>query len=533
MRREVTGARTAQRRGDIMPVDRPRILLIMADQLTRRVLGTFGGPVPTPGLDCLREKGIDFVQTVTPFAVCSPARASIVIDLYPHTHAIVHNAMSQDYPMAAGDRVDLGITPSEQATEGILHHYSYHVTHRDKWHLSDQPLAYYPVMFREHQEYAVEMAAEFTAVRRAFAEHQQWYGWTLPVEVAPVVRMQRAALADTSDQRSARFEQFNWREEATWKMGKLPWPEATHFDVRATSAAIRSIEEAVNAGQPFMVTCSLNNPHDPNVAPDPYYSQFDPAAIDLPLSYGNCGEHHRACLSRRRFERWGEAGDREFLRIYYAQVAMVDRQIQRLLDALDRLRLTENTLVLFTSDHGDMAGAHGMTWKSTEAFYEEVVRVPLLLRWPAQLSSRVDERRVNLVDLQPTILDAAGVTPERPVQGHSLLRSAANGVWAYAISERIRHDSTTRQVAATDPLSIMLRTPQVQLVHYANGGEELFDLANDPLELTNRVADPSMAAERACLLRLLVSWMEQTAHPQVARYRQLITTQPFGLATVW
>jgi len=187
------------------------------------------------------------------------------------------------------------------------------------------------------------VAHGFEAARQSNQTVMQWYGWTLPVEVAPAIQERFGAEVGAGETGVARLDEF------TRKMGRLCWPEERHFDYQVTSQAIRCIEEAATEARPFMVTCSLNNPHDPNVVPDPYYRQFDPAAIELPPSFAHCGDHHRTCVSRARSQRLGEAGVREFLRIYYAQVAMVDHQVQRLLDALDRCGVGEHTLVIFAS----------------------------------------------------------------------------------------------------------------------------------------------------------------------------------------
>ncbi len=110
----------------------------------------------------------------------------------------------------------------------------------------------------------------------------------------------------------------------------------------------------------------------------------------------------------------GEPALREFLRLYYAAVALIDDQVGRILDALDRSGAADDTLVFFLADHGDMAGGHGLVWKSTGAFYDEVVRVPLLVRYPGRIPAGASAGPACLTDLLPTILDyTASAAPGR------------------------------------------------------------------------------------------------------------------------
>ncbi|MGH2557991.1 MAG: sulfatase-like hydrolase/transferase [Thermomicrobiales bacterium] len=504
-----------------MKTRRPNILLIMADQLPPRVLGAYGGPVPTPGLDRLCETGVVFDQATTPFPVCSPARASLVTGMHPHAHGIVHNVMSQDYSAVASSPHDRGISASDQTTEGLLHASGYQTYHRGKWHLSDEPLPYYADWYREMQEYGFELRPDFDAAA-ASPQSMNWYGWTLPVDVSPLVleRFFGAGNSKNEDNASSAYRRF---DEFIGKMGRLLWPEEMTYDHRVTTKAIQCIEQAVASDQPFTVTCSLNNPHDPNVVPDPYYHMFDPDEISLPASFGFCEERHRDSLSWQLATRLGEAGVREFLRIHYAQVAMTDAQIERLLATLDRCGIANDTLVLFVGDHGDMVGGHGMIWKSTEAFYDELVRVPLVMRWPGWLTPGRDSRCVSLVDVMPTLLEAAGVGEYDPVHGQSLLGSTSADWPSYAVTQRfVGHDSTSRHVSSEDRMSIMIRTPTHKFVRYHDGAEEFYDLASDAGELVNLASNRGGAGERHLLLSQLTGWMRQTAHPHHDLFARLL-----------
>src|SRR5262249_25052509 len=149
--------------------------------------------------------------------------------------------------------------------------------------------------------------------------------------------------------------------------------------------------------------------HEPFIAPSPYYDMYDPASFPLPSTWGERPKEFAKNGAARMGGIYGEAGFREYLRCYYARVTMMDEQIGRLLKTLDDLGIADNTLVLFTSDHGNMLGQHGMIEKSTVAFYDDLMRVPLLMRLPGKIpSGKTCAAAASSVDIAPTILDYLG-----------------------------------------------------------------------------------------------------------------------------
>ena len=137
--------------------------------------------------------------------------------------------------------------------------------------------------------------------------------------------------------------------------------------------------------EPFAITYSVSPPHPVNVVPAPYYDMYDPAQLPLPANWTNRPEAWATAVSSRMGQTFGEAGFREYLRCYYGQVTMMDDCIGRILKALDDLGLADHTLVIFTTDHGNMLGQHGMMDKSVGTFYEDLVHIPLLMRLPGKI----------------------------------------------------------------------------------------------------------------------------------------------------
>jgi arylsulfatase A-like enzyme len=486
----------------------PNILILICDQLNASVLGCSGGPVSTPNLDRLADAGVRFTNAVCPTPFCSPSRASMSLGLYPHTHGITYNVNRRDYPAIPAPDTEQGIRADEATTEKLLHEAGYDTHHYGKWHLMDEDLSYYADMYGEHHEYAQEMQECFAEIRRWPRETwMNWYGWALPVERSTAYQAACDALGD------------RWRDrgfsEFITKIGRLDLSVAQCFDARVadrTVAALQRLDE-----RPFMITCSFNLPHDPNVVPSPYYDMFNPETIRLPDNVEAIEERYIGQWSRRVVVDLGEVGLREFMRVYYASVKLIDDQVGRVLDALEATGRAKDTIVLFTADHGDMCGEHGMVWKSTDAFYDGVVRIPLLVRYPRQVHAGELDIACNLVDVMPTLLDLVGHPIPAHVEGSSLapyLRGERPPEEAppYSFCARLRPDPAHRRVVAPDrPGQWMVRGRGWKYCRYEDGDEFLYPLAEDPGETQNLALDPNHDESKATLGQELDRFRE--AHP--------------------
>lgn len=482
----------------------------MCDQLAPQVLGCYGGPVRAPNLDRLAREGVIFTEATCPFPVCSPSRASFITGLHPHAHGIVHNVNRRDYPAISSPLAEEGVKTSDVTTESLLFAAGYETHHYGKWHLGDDDLPCYTDMFGEHGEYVRRMSGVFEKVRgRPSGEWMDWYGWAIPVEISGPLQEAVSRLGDEwSNKQYAEF---------IAKMGRTELAPEQIFDVQV---ADRTVERLRNLGEdPFMITCSFNYPHDPNIVPSPYYESFAPEQLRLPENFESLEGRFRGEWSRQIVSDLGEAAAREFLRIYYACVRLVDDQVGRILEALEAAGRAEDTIVVFTADHGDMAGGHGMVWKSTNAFYEEVVRVPLIMRYPRELAPGRSGLAAGLTDLMPTLLDLVGHPVPDRLQGHSLapcLRGERDPAEApaYAFCERVAaNPQHTRTVAPGTPGSFMVRGRGWKYIRYHDGEEFLYDLGSDPGETTDLAGDPSLRDRKAGLRRELDAWLAETGYP--------------------
>lgn len=480
---------------------RPNVLFLMCDQLNANLLSCYGGPIPTPHIDRIAREGVRFTQATCPTPFCSPTRASIITGMYPHAHGIVLNVGARQK----------GIRADDVTTEKILSEAGYATHHYGKWHLTGDELPYYPDMFRPGHEYTREMADTFDKVRATDrAGWMDWYTWALPVEIAP--RFQEAVDSLGDRWKGKRFADF------ITKMGRQTLPLEQYYDHRLGDLTVERIKALKN--KPFMLTCSFNGPHDPNVVPSPYYEMFSPDKIELPANRGVREKRFEKNWSRQIVADLGEPGLREFLRIYYAMTKLIDDQVGRILKALDAIGATDDTIIVFTADHGDMAGGHGMVWKSTDAFYDEVARVPLLMRYPRRFKPQTSEIAASLVDMMPTLLDLCGRPIPEQVQGQSLVpyftgERKASEARPFSFSERVTaNPKGRRQVLPGARGSFMIRGRGWKYVRYIQGDEYLYNLATDPGETRNLAADAKYTARHTELAAEMNAWLQRTGWPE-------------------
>lgn len=486
---------------------RPSVLIIMCDQLSARVLGCYGGVVPTPHIDRLAREGVRFDGAVCTTPFCSPSRASIITGMYPHAHGIVCNVNRRDYPAIRSPTTEEGIKRSDATTESLLHAAGYATHHYGKWHLLDEDLSYYADMYGEHREYAREMKSVFQAVRQQDRQSwMDWYGWALPTTQSPAFRQ-------AVEQLGTRWAKQG-HAEVVVKMGRLALPLPQQFDVRVADKTVEQINSTRTGS--FMMTCSFNAPHDPNVVPAPYYEMFDPAAVKLPDNRGVVEKRFDNEWSRRIVADLGELGLREFLRIYYATVKLVDDQVGRILAALEASGRLDDTVIVFTADHGDMVGGHGMVWKSTSAFYDEIVCVPLLLRYPRLFNPQVSTLAVDLTDLMPTLLEIVGQPVPSHAQGQSLVpyltgKSSPATARTYCFSERVAVNAEhTRKLKPGSRGAFMVRGQGWKYCCYPDGDEYLYHLADDPGETRNLAGEAAGQSRKREMMDALRAWLRRT-----------------------
>lgn len=487
------------------------VLLITTDQHRADTLGAYGNPVcQTPNLDRFATQGtrFDAARTTNPF--CQPVRATILTGQYPSSHGVTFNGI--DLPADAADRAvstELARAGAKTAFFGKAHFGS--------------TFPFYPTGHLESVAGSALMPEDWTGPYYGF-EHVELVLFGHSLRAAPLMgdftwcwgpppmglHYGRWLFRDGPKRGTERLRLMqpeaageSWGPTQTWR-NQLP--EEDHPTTWVTDRAITWLEETTRADDNFFAWISFPDPHHPMDPPSPWCDLYDPADVAQMLPEPHPEEfdtkpplHKMWTLGNRGtpFE-WANPGgatlsDRDLATMvaaYYGMVSQLDHNIGRILDRLDTLGLAGETTVIITTDHGEMLGDHQMVFKGP-VHYDGLLRIPLLARGPGIDPGTVVTTPVGSVDLAPTILEAAGVPDPEHYEGRSIFGEAQ--------SQHLCEDDFDAVVRV--PLRT-LTTEGHKLTRWldAPGVGELYDLVEDPGEITNRWSDPAYAAVRDDLL---------------------------------
>lgn len=361
--------------------DSPNVLVLLSDQ---QAASTIESDVcRTPSLDRLASEGTQFTRCYAPSPVCSPSRASLLTGVLPHVHGMVNVTHGvEQYGATLRSELD---TWSER-----LSRLGYDMGYFGKWHIDR---AEDPTRFG----FDVADVPSFGDTLEGFREHRRELG--LPPE--PPTNAEDLSLSGSvSHPGYDDYLLYGAREEPI---------EGTeeHFFY---DLGIDFVREREDADEPWCAVVSTNGPHDPYVPPASLFEGYDPAAVEKPESFHDPMADKPNVYERQRdvWDAFDWSDYAEATACYYAFCELIDRQVGRIVAALEDTGQLNDTVIVFASDHGDLMGAHGMFLKGIPAF-EEAYRVPLVLRDPrSNESGQVREEIVQLHDLAPTLVDIAG-----------------------------------------------------------------------------------------------------------------------------
>lgn len=466
--------------------ERPNILFIFADQHRHDALGCAGNrQIETPNLDRLAASGVRFANAWCQSPICQPSRAALITGRYPHELGVMRNFgpdMDPSWPTFMKGLQQAGYAT---ANVGKTHYYAEGLAEPDR---EVDMRTHAPRVAAFGFDHVVE---EFDRYVHALDGVRTHYTEYLRAEGA--------------------YDAYRDRIRSIWRLTDQHWDGVTSPLSKAqdlTSFLTRAAQDWLTEQtdeQPFFLQLSYVQPHVPLMG-DPEWADHyrdleiprgpgEPAVADVPvwqdyLSW--CGHHANAHLLDDDYVLKGA-------RQYYAMISLIDECVGNLVSQLEQQGLLDNTWIVYSSDHGEMLGDHGLMAKFN--FYRSSVQVPLIVRPPGGCDPSVSEALAALVDIGPTLLDAAAASPLDAVQGRSLLPaiSGSAGTRDFLFSE-IRKQS--RKEA---PTFRAVRNERYRLTVETNSGTpcELFDLTEDPLELANRVADPALASAQAELTGML------------------------------
>lgn len=460
---------------------RPNILYIMTDQQRYDSLGCVGRSIcKTPHLDGLASAGIRFDNAYTVCALCSPARASMLTGRYPHSHHMWNN--NDMFQWVVRD-----LPPDERLISQDLAEVGYSCGYSGKWHCGWEKVpSTYGFTGMDVANYGNPYDT------KKYAEYLTARGVERPVRHSAITRWGGGTLSGTAEACEP------------------------HYVAGVAIDLMRQMNEERGAsGRPFMMFVSFWGPHHPCFVPEPYASMYDPANVELWPNFWDGLDNKPRVQSRFLRTFYPEAPIlaedvwRELIALYWGFCTFIDVEIGRLLGALNQMGRAQDTVVLFSTDHGDMMGSHGRLFDKGPFMYEETYHIPLIVHWPGVTSpGAICNKLISNMDLATTALDIAGLPVPDYYDGRSLvpLLGDSNAGWRDDLMcEFHGHRFLYSQR--------MVRWANYKYIFNAPDEDELYDLGQDPHELVNQIDSPAYAEIAEQGRQRLLKWMEDSGDP--------------------
>ncbi|MCS7460603.1 sulfatase-like hydrolase/transferase [Paenibacillus doosanensis] len=500
---------------------RPNILLITSDQQHWNTIGAFNNEIHTPNMDRLVREGTAFTRAYCPNPTCTPSRASIITGTYPSQHGAWtlgtklledRHTVGEDFKAAGYATALIGKAHFQplKSTEEYPSVEAYPVLQDlEYWKTFNEPFYGF-----DH----VELARNHTNEAHVGQHYALW--------------MEEQGCA-------------NWRDYFRAPTGhmdpaltyKWPIPEKYHYNTWIAERTNAKLSDYKESGEPFFMWASFFDPHPEYLVPEPWDTMYDPDALTIPEAAP--GEHDQnpphfrktqeehpdfsdlyetgleihGYRSHHYYEygtkfRLTEYDKKKLVAVYYGMISMMDKYIGKILDKLDELGLADNTIVVFTTDHGHFYGQHGLQAKGG-FHYEDLIKLPFIVRYPGHVpAGQTSDAIQSLVDLAPTFLSFCGIPVPLAMTGvdqRKVWTGEASQARNHAICE-FRHEPTTihQKTYVDERYKITL--------YYNQTYGEIFDLQEDPGELRNLWNEPEFAALKTELL-LKYAWAELGKEP--------------------
>lgn len=439
-------------------------VFIMTDTQNKSMVGAYGNPqVDTPNLDRLAESGIRFERAYNTCPLCTPARGSIFSGLHPQVNgAWTNNIATQANIPLMGT---------------IFQHFGFRTAYTGKWHLDGT--GYFG-----------------NGIAEGGFEPDRWYDGKRYVEEIGPGMFEVYRDARTADE----LRKGGFREESMW----------------GHRVADRAVDFLNTVGdEPFVLAVSFDEPHHPCVAPPEYWEKF--SEEDIPRS-----PNYYASLEGKpelqQIQRQQVTGPKEFHHLpkpenFYGCNSYIDREIGRVIDAVKQTH-GEDTMIIYTSDHGDMMGSHGL-WYKGPIMYEEITNVPFIVWMPGGPSGAVSHSLVSHLDIIPTMLELSGIEIPESLHGTSLvpiLKDPQAKARDQVMINFHRFSINFDIFGAFYPIRCMVDDHYKLSINLFDT-DELYDLSSDPHEMKNLIDDPDHAENRNRLHDNLLAEMDRIRDP--------------------
>ncbi|KAF6815961.1 Choline-sulfatase [Colletotrichum sojae] len=427
----------------------PNILFIMADQLAAPQLKMYNpeSQIKTPNLDGLAAESVQFDSAYCPSPLCAPSRMSLITGLLPMKIGAYDNAaqISSEIPTYAH----------------YLRLKGYHTALAGKMHFIGDQL----------HGYETRLTSDI---------YPGDFGWVV-----------------NWDEPDTRLEWYH-NSSSILQAGTCVRSNQLDYDEEVMFRSKQFLYDYVREGpekRPFALTVSLTHPHDPYTIEDKYWDLYEDVDIALPkvrIPKEEQDPHSKRLM--KVCDLWDYDFTDEQIkrarRAYYGAVSYVDDCVGKLVSVLEKCGLKDDTIIVFSGDHGDMLGERGLWYKMS--YFESSVRVPLFVRYPQQFEPHRVTKNVSTLDILPTLCDLVGTKPAPglPMDGQSLLPH---------LEGKEGHDKVYAEYTGEGTVSplMMIREGPWKFIHCPADGTQLFNLASDPLELVNLASDKAVLTEEA------------------------------------
>ena len=438
---------------------RPNLVYVFADQLRYSSCGYAGDALArTPNIDRLASEGVDYHQAVSSTPVCAPYRASLMTGKYQSSTGMVIN--------------ELRMSPEHECFGQVLSRGGYQTAYIGKWHL-----------WAAQQGHHDLIKNGFTPpgpYRLGFDEHWEAYNFNHIYNHSPYF------LNDATPHLRQQYE-----------------PNAQ------TDAAIEYLKSREGSAEPFALFLSWGPPHYPwglDNAPPEYAELF--RNMDIPLAPNYSTVQDPYADDWQKLPPNYDHQVHEWLKVYYAQVANLDWNLGRLMSAIDKAGLADDTIFVFTSDHGEMFGSHGRQAKLI--FYEEAARIPFLMRWPKKIKARSKtDALLGTPDIMPTLLSMLGLPIPRAVEGKDLSGAALGTGNADNEAAHMQGMGATAAWVDGSEWRALRDHEHTYAIYHRDGKELLFNNRVDPFQMKNLAEDRAHATELQHYRQVSERWRKQ------------------------
>ncbi len=504
----------------------PNVLLIITDQQRADHLGCYGNPIlRTPNIDRLAAQGRHYSHCYVANPICMPNRASLMTGRMPSVHGVRHNGipLSHDHTTfvellaAAGYQTAL---VGKSHLQNFGHDGPHRLRYRNETGLLDPPAELRDAI-KDHRD-GGRYDNEWTPFWEANPNHRvslPFYGFqdvTLCTYHgdsvgADYARWLQKVAPEHAAARGAEHARVDPRYIApqAWRTNV---PEEFYPTAFIRDRTIEKLQRFNSTGKPWMLQCSFTDPHHPFSPPGRYWDMYDPRDIPLPPSFGSTrvpAVVERFKQNVQGLSRTGvipftvnERECREMIALTYGMISMIDDAVGEIMTELRRLGADDNTLVIFTSDHGDWMGEHSLMLKGPY-HYQGLIRTPLVWRDPDEMEAgRCDDALLSTIDIPASILDRCGLAPYHGLQG----RAVANGAPGRAAVMIENDTQMLRGAAGILPRVRTLITAdcwRLSLYGHLTTGE-MYDLKSDPGEMQDLFENPDFEKRRAQLIEMMM-----------------------------